>query len=151
MGFQTDAGGLAFACGDIKLFTALVTWATRLSQLPRQAGTVRIITYSLPRLEYVKTQLARRPHDLYLVVHDKFAALAAAIKAQFPRVRVAVHPRVHSKVLLIAPQTLWISGANFGDNDWHETTIGLHSQPAHDWYVSHMFDPLWQSARELGA
>lgn len=143
MAFKTDHSGLAFKCSDIKLATRAGTWGTRLSQLKNQNGTARIITYSLPRIEYVKEQLERRPGNIYLIAHEKFQAQAQAIKSSFPRIEVAVHRGVHSKVLLIEPVTIWISSANFGDNGWHETTIGLHSKDAHDWYVENMFKPFW--------
>jgi len=41
------------------------------------------------------------------------------------------------------------SSANFGDSDWHETSISVHSKEAHDWYVTDVFDPLWRSSHEV--
>ena len=61
MAFKTDNGGFAFKCDDAKLCTGASTWATRLSQLSRMKGAVRIITYSLPKMDYVRKQLRRRP------------------------------------------------------------------------------------------
>lgn len=147
--FKTDAGGLAFKCSDIKLSTSVSTWGTRISQLARMDGLARIITYSLPNVDYVRTQLGRRRENIWLIANALFEREARALKHEFPAIRIRVAPNAHSKVLLVAPQTIWISSANFGDSGWHDTTIGLHSAQAHDWYVENMFNPLWSAAREL--
>lgn len=147
--FKTDAGGRATKCNDMKLMAGASTWGTRLSQLARQTGTVRIVTYSLPDIEYVHTQLGRRPSDILLIANSRFENKAREIKCAFPGVRVAVREDIHAKVLLIAPHTVYISSANFGDSDWVESTIGLHSREAHDWYVETFFTPLWSSCREV--
>jgi len=149
LSYQTDNGGFAFKCNDIKLHTSGSTWAMKLSQLNRFGGTVRIITYSLPDMEYVKAQFNRRPRDIFLIAHRKFLRRAQSIKATFPDIRIAVNDEVHSKVLLIAPHTIYISSANFGLSKWHESFIGLHSQDAHDWYWQHEFEPLWASSSEI--
>jgi phosphatidylserine/phosphatidylglycerophosphate/cardiolipin synthase-like enzyme len=148
MAFRTDAGGFAFKCSDCKLQTGASTWATKLSQLHRQTGTVRIVTYSLPAMDYVRTQLGRRPRDIFLIAHEKFTDRAVEIRREFPHIRVAVHPKVHSKVLLVAPRTIIISSANFGSSGWHETSLSLHSAEAHDDYVG-VFARLWNASREI--
>ena len=122
MAFRTDCGGIAFKARDAKLQANASTWATKLSQLARQTGTVRIVTYSLPDMQYVRVQLGRRPRDILLVAHSKFEDRANDIRREYPDIRVAVHDDVHSKVLLIAPQTIVISSANFGDSTCCEPT-----------------------------
>ena len=57
--------------------------------------------------------------------------------------------QVPSKVLLIAPQTVIVSSANFGDSDWHETSVSFYSTEAHDWYVEKVFAPLWEQCQEV--
>lgn len=149
MSFQTDSGGVAFKCDDIKLCAPASTWATKLSQFHRQRGIVRIITYSLPDMDYVRAQFQKRSYGIFLIAHSRFFSRAQEVKRAFPTIRIAVHSEVHSKVLLVAPHTIYISSANFGSSGWHETSIGLHSQIAHDWYVQHMFDPLWTISQEV--
>src|SRR5205085_888197 len=99
----------------------------------------------LPNIDFVRTQLSRR-ENILLIANAKFERQARELKLEFPGVRVRVASDAHSKVLLVEPQTLWISSANFGDSGWHDTTIGLHSPQAHDWYVANMFNPLWDAA-----
>ncbi len=142
MTFQTDGGGFAFGCNDIKLSFAASTWAMKLSQLPRQKGVCRIITYSLPDMSYVRTQFERRPYDIWLVANAKFQRRAEEIKRAFPDIRVALHPEVHTKLLLIEPGTIWLSSANFGSSGWHEMGIGLHHSAAHN-EARKEFDRLW--------
>src|SRR6266702_8209912 len=135
MTYKTDGGGLALKCNDIKLCTG-GSWATKLCGLNqgKQKGIVRIMTFSLPHMGYVKEQFERRPYDIFLIAHSKFLGRAQRIKSTFPDIRVAVHDEMHSKLLLIEPQTVYISSANFGNSGWHESSIGLHSQEAHEWY-----------------
>jgi len=149
MAYKTDVHGLAFKCNDVKISGHTSTWGMKLSQLYKQQGIVRIITYSLPNFEYIKQQFERRPYDIFLIAHMKFHNRARQIKMAFPRVRLALHREVHSKVLLIEPHTVYISSANFGDSGWHETSIGLHSKEAYDWYLETQFAPLWDSCDEI--
>ena len=88
-------------------------------------------------------------YDIFILAHDKFVCRAKEIRQEFPHIRVAVHPEVHSKVLLIAPHTVWISSANFGSSDWHETTVGFHSKAAHDHYAKGVFPHLWDQSDEI--
>jgi hypothetical protein len=149
MGFKSDCGGIAFKCNDAKLQANASTWGTRLSQLAKQKGVVRILTYSLPAMWYVRQQLGRRPKDIFLIAHLKFADRAKEIKAEFPDIRIAVHGKLHSKVGLVGPETIVISSANFGDSGWHETSVSFHSRSAHDWYVRSVFEPLWNESEEV--
>ena len=148
MGFKTDSGGIAFKCNDAKLQANASTWGTKLSQLDRQTGTVRIVTYTLPDMPYVRTQLGRRPKDIFLIAHSKFLGRAIEIKREYPDIRIAVCDDVHFKVMLVEPQTVVISSANFGRSKWHETSVSFHSKEAHDWYVR-IFDNLWSRCREI--
>jgi len=147
--FKTDGGGIAFKCNDIKLLCKASTWGTKLSQLHRQKGAVRIITYSLPRVEYIKEQFNRRPSNIYIICHEKFVDVANQVKALYPEICFAINAEVHSKVLLIEPHTVYVSSANFGSSRWHETAIGLHSKEAHDWYIENSFLPLWKSSKPV--
>lgn len=149
MTFKTDGHGIAFKCNDIKITGDTHTWAMKISQLYRQTGIMRIITYSLPNIGYVKKQFERRPKDIFLIAHSSFQDKAEKIKEMFPDIRIALHKEVHSKVLLIEPNTIYISSANFGNSGWHEANIGLHSKEAHDWYLNHQFIPLWEVSTEV--
>lgn len=88
MAFKTDNGGFAFRCNDAKLQANASTWATKLSQLKRQDGLVRIITYSLPDVYYVEKQLGRRPRNILLVSHSRFLDRALQIGRRFPEIRI---------------------------------------------------------------
>lgn len=165
MAFKTDSGGMAFKCdkielvtpdgeltfkcSDAKLSAGASTWATRISQLGKQTGFVRIITYSLPDMKYVQTQISRRPYDIHIIAHQQFLDRAKRLQSIFPRIEIRTHEEVHSKVLLIEPHTLWLSSANFGRSGWHESTIGIHSKEAHDYYVNKMFHPLWEQSSKV--
>jgi hypothetical protein len=149
MPFKTDAHGLAFKCNDIKMTGGRHTWGMKLSQLARQHGQVSIITYSLPSLDYVAQQLGRRPWSIDIIAHKKFLKQAERIKRDFPSIRIAVKDEVHSKVALISPETVIVSSANFGDSQWHETSMSVHSDEAYGWYFANVFLPLWDKAIEI--
>lgn len=150
MTWNSDAFGMVFKSSEIKLFhNGSHTWAMKLSQLARQPGTVRIITYTLPDLEYVSLQIGRRPKDILIICHAKCCERAMEIKRMFPGIQIAVNSAVHSKVCLISPKTVYIGSANFGLSDWHETVVGIRSVDLHDWYVERSFLPLWTASHEI--
>lgn len=150
MGWNNDTHGLVFKSNEIKLFAnGQHTWNMKLSQLARTKGTVRIVTYSLPEIEYVTDLFSKRPEDIYLVCHTKFEDKATIIKRMFPLISIAVNAEVHSKVCLISPSTVYVGSANFGRSHWHETIVGIRSSDAHDWYLHHSFFPLWDKSTKV--
>lgn len=150
MTWNSDVHGQVFKAKEIKLYKdGAHTWAMKLSQLAKQSGRVRIVTYSLPDIDYAKKQIGRRPRDLFIVCHEKFKDQAEQLKRAFPDVQIAVNERVHSKVCLIAPETVYIGSANFGLSRYHETEVGIRSEEAHDWYVENSFNPLWDSSKKI--
>jgi hypothetical protein len=151
MGWCDDKHGKVFKSNELKLYYGGHTWGMKLSQLHKQSGAIRIVTYSLPRVEYAMDQLSRRPKDIWIVAHSKFLEQAKAIKKALPEIEIALNDYVHSKIVLIEPKTVYITSANFGDSRWHETCIGVRSKEAHDAYVENSFTPLWQSSTPIAA
>ena len=122
MSYRTDGGGLAFKCGDIKLQGGGSSWATKLSQLGRQKGCLRIITYSLPNIDFIKRVFGKRPENIFIIANPEASSVqrrAEAIKEEFPNIRIALNRKIHSKVVLIEPRTVMVSSANFGKSGWH--------------------------------
>jgi hypothetical protein len=148
MTFKTDGHGVALRIPDAKLSWGYSTWGMRLSQLARQPGCLFVVTYSLPDMPYVRVQLARRPKDIRLICHSKFVLRAHEIRREFPGVEVGMLPNVHAKLLAIAPQTVWLGSANFGDSDWIETMIGIHSMAAYEWAET-FFGRHWAMAEKV--
>jgi phosphatidylserine/phosphatidylglycerophosphate/cardiolipin synthase-like enzyme len=148
--WNDDIFGLVLKASEIKLyFNGDHTWAMKLSQLSKQDGTVRIITYSLPDIEYVIDQIGKRPHNIFIICHSKFIENAKKIKGIFHDIRIAVNDSVHSKVCLIEPDTIYIGSANFGHSGWHESIVGIRSKEAHNAYVEESFDKLWELSNEI--
>lgn len=81
--------------------------------------------------------------------HPNELPKATALKKTFPDVRVAVHSELHIKAVSIAPKTLYVGSANFGNSSWADITLGVRSAEAHDYFVAETFDPLWSKATEL--
>lgn len=146
-----DNGGIAINnCEFVKLQSNSSTWATRIQALcKREDRIIRIMTYSLPNIRYVASQINRRPYSFYLIAHSKFINEAKKIKDNFPLVRIALNDKVHSKVLLASPNVVIVSSANFGRSKWHESSITIHSKEAHNWYVDEAFNPIWAESTEI--
>lgn len=150
MSWANDAHGLVFKSSEIKLYrNGGHTWKMKLSQIGKQTGSVYIITYSLPEIEYVQDCIAKRPSDIHIVCHSKFMERATTIKRLYPNVSVYLNAEVHSKVCLIAPSTVYIGSANFGVSHWHETIVGIRSKEALDWYLENSFFPLLNESEKL--
>lgn len=156
MGWKNDHHGLLFKSAELKLYRQTHTWGMKLSQLAQQTGTVRIVTYRLPGSQddpYYETQIARRPRNMFVLIgvgdSESQVSRAKALKAQFPDVQVAVHPALHIKAISIEPKTLYVGSANFGNSSWADLTLGIRSAEAHDYFVKHIFDPLWTGSKEL--
>lgn len=145
-GWQNDAQGLVFKSSELKLFLTSHTYGMKLSQLWKQSGVVRIMSYSLPDIDYVRTQVGRRPYNIMLLGHSKFYGKAIALRCAFPDIDIRLTDTMHSKVLAIEPRTLYIGSANFGNSGWHETMIGVRSEDAHDYFVSEIWDCAWSGA-----
>ncbi len=145
MEWKEDASGIVVQPKQVKLFRGS-TWGAKLSHLHEQEGTVRILTYSLPRLDYVVKQIARRPRDIFLVCHLKFVNEASVLQRKFPNIEVRLHSSIHCKLLLRAPETAYLGSSNFGNSGWHEVEVGIRDQRAHDFYIEKIFNPAWEQS-----
>jgi hypothetical protein len=145
-----NSHGILIKPSECKVYDYSHSWGMKLSQLARQKGWVRIVTYSLPSLDYIKQQFERRPFDIWLLANTQFRERALEIKQLFPKVEVALFDKIHAKVLSISPSTLYVGSANFGASHWYEMSIGVRSIEAHDHFVD-QFDRLWDAAEILQA
>ena len=136
--FTTDHGGMALSIKDAKLSTSHTasTWNTRLSQIGRSNKKIIICTYSLPSLEYLKKIFGKRTENITLIAHEKFADKASHLKELYPDLEIILKPDVHAKYVLIEPDTVWMSSANFGSSGWFEQTIGIHDKDAYEFMLS---------------
>ncbi len=156
MGWKNDSHGFLFKSGELKLYRRTHTWGMKLSQLDKQSGTVRIVTYRLPGGKgdpYYEAQIARRPMNMFVLIgvgdSDSQVEHAKRLKDRFPNVRVAVHNTLHIKAVSIEPKTLYVGSANFGNSSWSDLTLGVRSAEAHEYFVDSIFVPLWDEAAEL--
>ena len=136
--FTTDHGGMALSIKDAKLSTSHTasTWNTRLSQIGRSNKKIIICTYSLPSLEYLKRIFDKRTENITLIAHEKFVDKASHLKELYPDLEIILKPDVHAKYVLIEPDTVWMSSANFGSSGWFEQTIGIHDKDAYEFMLS---------------
>ena len=149
MSFSADNGGFPFSCEDAKFSICASTWNTRLSQIGRSTGAIRIMTHGLPDPDYIARIFSKRPDNIYLIANSDAQAEALLIKAQFPKVRIVLHPRMNAKVVFIEPETVWLSSSDFGHTRAIESAVGFHSVDLHNRAVEHLFNKEWQNSAEL--
>jgi len=151
MVFSDDGGGFSFSCTDAKISICASTWNTRLSQLARIAGPVYVMTGELPDLDFITRIISKRPRDIYIIANTVALFEAQQLKSRFPMVRIALHPKTNAKIVLVAPETVWLSSADFGRTDKIESAIGLHSPIAYKRAQESLFDAIWKEATELAS
>ena len=147
--FRDDSGGFAFSCEDAKISVCTSTWNKRLSQIARVVGPILIMTGSLPDPEYISRTLGKRPRDIFIIANADAQKEARALKQRFPDVRVALHHNNNAKVVLVAPDTVWVSSADFGKTTRIESTVGLHSSAVFNKTRESLFSWIWAEATEI--
>lgn len=149
MAFTDDHGGFAFSCDDAKFSVCASTWNTRLSQLGKIQGSLCIMTHHLPNPEYIAKIFSKRPHNIFIIANQDARENAQKIKTQFPQVRIALHPKSNAKVVLVAPETVWVASSDFGETKMVESAIGLHSVTVHNRALEGLFNVEWDKSTEL--
>lgn len=149
MAFSDDSGGFAFACDDAKFSVCASTWNTRLSQLGKIQGSLCIMTHHLPNPEYISRIISKRPQNIFIIANEDSRENALLIKKQFPSVRIALHPKNNAKVVLVAPETVWVASSDFGETKLVESAIGLHSVEVHNRALENLFNAEWAKSVEL--
>lgn len=149
MVFSNDNGGFAFSCDDGKFSIGSSTWNTRLSQIARVPGPIHIITGLLPDPAYISEILAKRPHDIFIIAHTDAESDARILKLRFPAIRIALHGNNNAKVVLVAPETAWVSSSDFGKTRKIESAVGIHSVEVYEKTLRTLFMSVWAGATEI--
>jgi hypothetical protein len=149
MAFSDDNGGFAFSSIDSKMCFNASTWNTRLSQIGRMDGAVMIMTALLPDVEYIAKIIGKRPRDIYIIANVSAQREALEIKKRFPLVRIVLHKNTNAKVVLVAPETVWISSSDFGSTKQIEATVGFHSKDAFEKTAASLFNKVWSESFEV--
>lgn len=135
MSFKTDNGGLAVKANiKVSFSVSASSWNTRLSQIKKQEGEIFICTYSLPDINYVRQIFEKRTSNISLLVNSKFTEQAKLIKKEFPEINIMLAENTHAKIVLISPDTVWLSSANFGKSSWFENTVGIKNEHVYKFY-----------------
>jgi hypothetical protein len=125
------------------------TWNTRLSQIGRIVGPVSILTGALPDPEYISQILKKRPRDVFIIASTSAEAEAKLLKSRFPAIRIAIHPNNNAKVVLVAPDTVWVSSSDFGMTKKIESAVGIHSTFVYSKTLESLFSKVWAEATEV--
>lgn len=140
MSFKTDSGGLMFHSGKISINHGS-TWNTKLSQIGRNNKKIIIVTYSLPHYSTYTTKILDKRIDgenITIIAHEKFRDRATWLRDRYPKLEIILVNRVHAKLVLIEPETVWLSTENFGRSTWLEASIGIHDKSAYDYVMKEL-------------
>ncbi|MGJ7533388.1 MULTISPECIES: hypothetical protein [unclassified Variovorax] len=149
MVFGDDSFGFAFSCNDAKMSICVSTWSRRLAQIGRVVGPILIMSGSLPDPDYISQILGKRPRDIFIIANADANREARMLKLRFPDVRIALHRNTNAKVVLVAPDTVWVSSADFGKTTQIESVIGLHSNNVFERTRETIFKKVWVDASEI--
>lgn len=155
--YNTDNGGLATGCDDIKLFMPTSTWATKLSQLAKQKGKLIIMTYGFRENElgdtgeqngqvssYISNILDKHPENVYIICNSANIKEAEKIKKAYPRIRIWHNKKIHSNIALVEPSIAIFSGSEFGYSPYDEYGVGFHSEKIYN----HMLEEMRSQVRK---
>lgn len=102
-----------------------------MNQFEKTKGVVTIVTYSLPSIEEIKEILTKRTEGVTIIANSRFEKKAKQINQMYPELKIILRPDIHAKMLLVAPEIVWLSSANFGNSGWYEQWVGMHSRKAY--------------------
>ena len=91
-----------------------------MNQFEKTKGVATIVTYSLPSLNEIEEILDKRTIGVTIIANSKFEKKAMRIQDHYPDLKIILRPDVHAKMLLVAPEIVWLSSANFGNSGWFE-------------------------------
>jgi hypothetical protein len=149
MTFSDDGGGFAFSCDDAKMSRCASTWNTRLSQIARVAGPIFIMTKLLPDIEYISEIIGKRPRDIFIIANSAARLDAERLKIKFPSIRIVLHSKNNAKVVLVSPDTVWISSSDFGKTNQIESAVGFHSSSLYEKTQELLFKKVWSESQEV--
>ena len=161
MRFNTDNGGFATKCNDIKIFHLSSTWATKLSQLAKTSEELIIMTNGFqPRIikdfteniedehSYIRNILDKRPNNIFIICNTNDIKEAKIIKQLYPNIRISYHNKVSANIALLGPQTVLFSSNSFGYSSNDEFGVGFHSVEIYN-KMKDIFRKHWLKATEI--
>ena len=115
---------------------AMKTWKTKLNSIKQ--SNIIITTQTLPNQKYVcecLNKLVENNNEVTLVVNAK-PKLVQKLKKIYPNIIIYHCANIHSKMLIHANKSVWLSSQNFGNSgeDWFECAIQIRNKRACEFY-----------------
>lgn len=111
-------------------------------------GELLILTRMLPDTDYLERIFGKRPTGIRFVANEDARTNAEYLKRVFPNIRVALSRTNNAKVVLVAPETVWLSSEDFGKSS-HKIGVGFHSPQLFARVCASLFEPAWSGATEI--
>lgn len=96
-----------------------------------------ITTYTLPNLDYnrsILTKLFKQNNNVTIYANSIALQTLKKLKGEFPNLNYDTRPNLHSKMVLIEDNIVWISSQNFGTSTWFENTLNIKSPDAYFYF-----------------
>lgn len=122
-------------------FSKMLNWNQKFNGLRNRE--LIITTYTLPKLEYIRTilkKLFKQKNDVTIYANTMAQCTLEELKRQFPNLKYETRPNLHSKMVLVKDNIVWLSSQNFGSSGWFENTLKIDSKEAYDYFEARLIE-----------
>ncbi|KJU96817.1 phospholipase D-like domain-containing protein [Streptococcus gordonii] len=113
-------------------FSKQLNWNQKFNGLHNRK--IIITTYTLPNLDYIRTMLKKlfkQQNDVTIYANSIALPTLKNLKNEFQNLIFETRPNLHSKMVLVDDNIVWISSQNFGTSAWFENTLNIKSDAAY--------------------
>ena len=80
------------------------------------------------------TKLFKQQNDVTIYANSIALPTLEKLRKQFPSLNFETRPNLHSKMVLVEDNIVWISSQNFGTSTWFENTLNIKSKDAYYYF-----------------
>lgn len=136
--FVTDKPSIKINNIDVKLSTML-NWNQKFNGY--HGRKIIVTTYSLPNYDYARTMIEKilnQGNQLTIYANDISSSILKKLSEEFPELSYMTFPNLHSKMILVEENIVWLSSQNFGTSTWFENTINIKSKEAYRYFYNRL-------------
>ncbi|WP_323530494.1 hypothetical protein [Xanthomonas campestris] len=112
-------------------------------------GPIFVMTGLLPDAAYISQIISGHPNNIFMIANSAASTSAQSLKKNFLKIRIVIHPNNNAKVVLVAPDTVWVSSSDFGKSEQIESAIGMHSEGLYKKTLDALFNKVWAESQEI--
>ncbi|WP_234700057.1 phospholipase D-like domain-containing protein [Streptococcus lactarius] len=122
-------------------FSKQLNWNQKFNGLRNRK--IIITTYTLPNMDYIRTMLTKlfkQQNDVTIYANSIALPTLEKLRNEFPSLDFETRPNLHSKMILVEDNIVWISSQNFGTSTWFENTLNIKSNDAYCYFEAILKD-----------